>query len=97
MDGKGRYTDNLFIERKKAVGPVDLVESQKPSLLAEPGVVLAAGFCQVGGPTNQLQHHSGLKFRDKSAPDYPALWISKLYLAYCPRFGCARTVLISWA
>jgi predicted N-acetyltransferase YhbS len=30
-------------------------------------VVLTAGFCQAGGPTNQLQYHSGLEFRGKSA------------------------------
>jgi hypothetical protein len=29
-----------------------------------------ADFCQVGGPTSQLQHHSGLEGRGKSATNY---------------------------
>src|ERR671915_1846394 len=36
-------------------------------------VVLAAGFRQARGPTNQLQHHSGLEFRAKFAMNYHAV------------------------
>src|SRR5918998_740319 len=36
-------------------------------------VVLTAGFCQAGGPTNQLQYHSRLEFRGKSATNCHAL------------------------
>src|ERR687895_871467 len=43
-------------------------------------VVLPASFCQAGGPTNQLQHHTGLEFRGKSAMNYDELPCSTLLL-----------------
>ena len=42
---------------------------------------MPAGFCQVGGPTNQLQHHSGLKGRGKSATNYYPLFTNRSRVA----------------